>query len=265
MKGMIFSPVVSHLTIPPFVVASKKWCFFTHSPSFGSQVHAADFLTNPFFVKSSMTSKVFLVAKNWGKGSDGQWSDNLLCFLRFGSGAIYRCEGWLFLGGGLRGFSSELVVPGDLLISDGRQGWKMRMWHHLICGSKICCGFSWIYWSTVYSGIYCGFSRLNSPVVIDKFVSDITRQFMNDRKFRTMFPTKAPKTPTKFTKPPLGMGFQYLSMKQTEKSTGWLGVNSFHGFWWKNFAGNDCRVILPRMLTPDYRDLLFLEQHGSQP
>lgn len=107
-----------------------------------------------------MTSKGFLgCQKTGGKRSDGKWSDNLLCFLRFGSGAIYRCEGWHFWGEG-----SEVWYQGIYSFPTGRQGWTMRMWHHLICGSKICCGFSWIYWSTVYSGIYCGFSRLNSPV-----------------------------------------------------------------------------------------------------
>ena len=88
MKGIHFSPVVSHLMIP-FAAASESDVFVAPSPSFGSEVHAADFLTNPLFVKSSMTSKDFLLPT----GETVGWEVVFLCFVRFGSGAIYRCEG----------------------------------------------------------------------------------------------------------------------------------------------------------------------------
>ena len=179
-----------------------------------------------------------------------------LCFLRFGSGAIYRCEGWLFLGGraqryGTMGFIHFRWAPG---VEDA------RMWHHLICGSKICCGFSWIYWSTVYSGIYCRFSRLNSSVW--GFIRWTTENsgpcFQPKRQ-------KRPQNPGNHH-----LGWVFNMGHWTRQKINWLArfCQQFPWFQVKEFCWELWLLVgwsSPRMLTPDYRDLLFLEQHGSQP
>lgn len=166
-----------------------------------------------------MTSKGFFgLPKTGGKGWMG--SDLTISYVSSGLGlAPFTGAKGFFFGGraqryGTRGFTHFRWAPGvdDAHVTSFDLWFKNMLWFQL--DLLIYC----IWWNLLW------FLKI-------EFTSVRLHQ-MNDRKFRTIFPTKAPKTPTKSRKPPLGMGFQYGSMKQTEKLTGWLDcVNSFHGFW----------------------------------
>lgn len=138
MKGMNFSPVVSHLTSPFCCGIQKAMFLYPSSKSWLPGACCRLSHQSTFCEVLSDFEGVFRCQKR-GKGSDGKWSSPI-SYVSSGLGlAPFTGGKGVFLRGGL-----ELVVPGDLLISARRQKWKMRR-HHLMCGSKICCGFSWIY------------------------------------------------------------------------------------------------------------------------